>query len=312
MASSSAPLAPFAHEAFLYDAPSEHLGRCSDFIEEGLDTGEPVLVALPSYRLDPLRERFAGAGARVRFEPMEEMGRNPAWIIPAWADFALPPSLEGRRARGIGEPIWPARTPDELVECDRHESLLNLAFAHAAGFTLLCPYDVAGLPDDVVEGARRNHPTVHEHGHHPADSPRYRREVPAALAEPLAPPPEDVTFEPFDLTTLPTIRAAARAVGGQAGLPRHRIADLAVAATEAATNSVRHAGGSGTIAFWAEPGRAVCEVRDQGAITDPLAGRRRPDVERVGGRGLWLVQQLTDLVQHRITPDAQVLRIHVG
>ncbi|MGI8873571.1 MAG: hypothetical protein ACR2KP_04455 [Egibacteraceae bacterium] len=33
------------------------------------------------------------------------------------------------RLRGAGEPIWPERRPAELVECQRHESLLNVAFA---------------------------------------------------------------------------------------------------------------------------------------------------------------------------------------
>jgi anti-sigma regulatory factor (Ser/Thr protein kinase) len=310
MSSTPPNLERFAHEAFLYESPDEHLDRCSAFIEGGLEAQEPVLVALPSYRLQPLEERFAAARGQVRFEPMEVMGRNPAWIIPAWGEFVAPTALAGQPARGIGEPIWPARTPDELVECNRHESLLNLAFAHAAGFTLLCPYDVAGLPPEVLDEARRNHPTVHEHGDR-VDSHSFRAGVPAALSDPLPPPPEDVDFAAFDLTSLPAIRAAAREAGTAAGLAPHRIADLAVAVTEAATNSLRHAGGRGTIAFWPGADGVVCEVRDGGSITDPLAGRRRPELERIGGRGLWLIHQLADLVQHRINPEAQVLRIHV-
>ncbi len=306
-----APLGPFAHEAFLYESPSEHVDRCAAFIEEGLDAQQPVLVAVPSYRLEVLQPRFAAAGDRVRFEPMEGMGRNPAWIIPAWADFAGPHVAAERPARGIGEPIWPARSAAELVECARHESLLNLAFAHAAGFTLLCPYDVAGLSDEVLEGAHRNHPTIRR-GSGVEDSADYHGDIPAALTTPLPPPPPDVCFERFDLTTLGEVRDLVREVGRGSGLPRDRIDDLTVVATEAVTNSVRHAGGHGTIGIWQDGGRVVCEVRDAGTITDPLAGRRRPDLERHGGRGLWLIQQLADLVQHRVTPEAQVLRIHVA
>jgi anti-sigma regulatory factor (Ser/Thr protein kinase) len=307
----TAPLGSFAHEAFLYESPAQHLDRCAAFIEEGLDLDEPVLVAVPSYRLDVLAPRFAAAGDRVRFENMEEMGRNPAWIIPAWADFAGPHVADERPARGIGEPIWPARSADQLVECARHESLLNLAFAQATGFTLLCPYDVEGLPDDVLDGALRNHPTIHQHDRTEA-SDRYHGDVPAALSAPLPPPPPDVRFRPFELTTLTELRERVRELGAEAGLATDRIEDLAVVTTEAATNSVRHAGGHGTVGLWRDGGRVVCEIRDSGTITDPLAGRRRPDLERHGGRGLWLIQQLADLVQHRVTPDAQVLRIHVG
>jgi MEDS: MEthanogen/methylotroph, DcmR Sensory domain len=43
--------------------------------------------------------------------------------------------------RGIGEPLFATRSADELVECQRHEALLNLAFQDAPGFWLLCPYD---------------------------------------------------------------------------------------------------------------------------------------------------------------------------
>ena len=51
----------------------------------------------------------------------------------------------GRPMRGIGEPIWAERSPAELVECQRHESLLNVAFAGSAGFYLMCPYDTTSL-----------------------------------------------------------------------------------------------------------------------------------------------------------------------
>jgi hypothetical protein len=48
--------------------------------------------------------------------------------------------------RGIGEPIFPERDRQVLIECERHEALLNLAFAGSERFWLLCPYDVAALP----------------------------------------------------------------------------------------------------------------------------------------------------------------------
>jgi hypothetical protein len=60
--------------------------------------------------------------------------------------------------RGIGEPIDAQREPDELVECQRHEALLNLAFGKAESFWLLCPYSTEALPAPVIEEARRSHP----------------------------------------------------------------------------------------------------------------------------------------------------------
>jgi anti-sigma regulatory factor (Ser/Thr protein kinase) len=55
----------------------------------------------------------------------------------------------------------------------------------------------------------------------------------------------------------------------------------------------------------------VCEVTDAGYFDQPLAGRRRPDADRVGGRGMWLVNQLCDLVQVRTLPEGTVVRMHL-
>jgi DcmR-like sensory protein/histidine kinase-like protein len=56
--------------------------------------------------------------------------------------------------------------------------------------------------------------------------------------------------------------------------------------------------------------RLVCEIQDRGHLTDPLAGRLPPRPGALRGRGLWLVNQLADLVQLRTQPDATTIRIH--
>src|SRR5690606_11127239 len=148
---------------------------------------------------------------------------------------------------------------------------------------------------DVIVGAHRNHPAVSGPGADAGDAPRYREMVPVALTDPLPPPPDGVAVEPFSLTTLTSLRTRARLTAAAAGLPRQRTADLTVAVTEAATNSVRHAAGGGEVALWVDGDRVVCEVRDRGRIVDPLHGRLRPDLQRDGGRGPWLIHHLSDL-----------------
>jgi hypothetical protein len=52
-------------------------------------------------------------------------------------------------------------------------------------------------------------------------------------------------------------------------------------------------------------------VRDRGWIRDPLAGRVAPRENKATGRGLWLVNQLCDLVQLRSSPAGTTLRLHI-
>jgi MEDS: MEthanogen/methylotroph, DcmR Sensory domain len=156
----------FHHEALFYAGDGEFAERCRDFVEEGLERDEPVLVMVGSRKLDLLRRALGERADEVLFADMEVVGRNPARIIPEWARFVATHAGAGGSGgmRGIGEPIWADRRPDELEECQLHESLINLAFAAADSFRLVCPYDTAALPADVVAEARRSHPIASGHG----------------------------------------------------------------------------------------------------------------------------------------------------
>ena len=127
----------------------------------------------------------------VTFADMAEVGVNPARIIPAWREFVDAHAGRGRRLRGIGEPIWAQRSPDELVECQRHEALLNLAFAGAEDFWLLCPYDVEALDPDVIAKAHHSHPAVVADGGvaRAARPTRTSTRSPPRSTEPLPEPP---------------------------------------------------------------------------------------------------------------------------
>jgi DcmR-like sensory protein len=156
--------ATFRHEALLYAGDVEYLTGVLPFIREGVAAGEPVLVVVSAARIGLLRSALGPWADRVAFADMAEVGANPARIIPAWRDFVAGHDLARRPARGIGEPIWAGRRPAELVECQRHEQLLNLAFAGVPAWWLLCPYDTATLAPEVVEESRRSHPFVTESG----------------------------------------------------------------------------------------------------------------------------------------------------
>jgi anti-sigma regulatory factor (Ser/Thr protein kinase) len=310
----ASPGPPFSHTALLYADDDEFLAGTIPFVTHGLERGEAVLVVVPKVRIDQLRSHFDRANAGLlSFAPMEDVGRNPAWIIPAWADFLNTQTQAGRSARGIGEPIWPGRSDDELVECQRHEALLNLAFADTAGFKLLCPYQTTMLDPSVVEDAQHHHPDITHQGCRAA-SDRFQREVPSYMDDagsPLSRLPPTARLLAFDADSLPTVRHLTAATAATAGVTPLEIEDLLVAVGEAASNSIEHGGGSGRMALWDDGTTFLCEIRDQGRITDPLAGRVRPNLDQSGGRGLWLMNQLCDLVQVRAVDGGQVVRLHL-
>lgn len=97
----------------------------------------------------------------------------------------------------------------------------------------------------------------------------------------------------------------------QAGLASPRISDLFIAVSELAANTVRHAGGDRTVQIWHRRLEVSCQVANRGQITDPLAWHRARSELMLGGKGLWLVNQLCDLVQARTSPAGTVARLHM-
>jgi anti-sigma regulatory factor (Ser/Thr protein kinase) len=297
----------FRHEAMLYDDPDSFVAGAAPFIRDAVAAGEPIMVAVGAEKIELLRSHLGEDAEPVVFADMAQVGANPARIIPAWQDFVDAHSGTGRPMRGIGEPIWADRSPDELIECQCHEALLNIAFADAPAFHLLCPYDTAQLDDEVVAEARRSHPFVSG-----APSGAYRgHEAIPHFAASLPDPPAGTDEHAISLETLPQLRAIAGAAAEAAGLAGQPVHDLVLAIHEITTNSVRHGGGTGTLRLWKDRGALICEVRDRGRIAQqPLVGRIRPGLGQSGGWGLWLANQLCDLVQLRELPEGSVVRLH--
>ena len=298
----------FRHEALFYAGEDEFLDGASAFIRDGLDANEPMLVVVDAHKIEALRAELGRDAKGVTFADMAHVGHNPARIIPAWHDFVSAYASSGRRLRGIGEPIGPRRNAHELIECQRHESLLNLAFADATAFWLLCPYDTEAVDESVIEEARRSHPWVDGD-----ESDVYRDidEIVAPFDVPLPEPHVEPAMLAFGRGPLGAVRSFVTRHATAAGLSSAQTADLVVAVNEVATNSLCHGGGRGALRVWREAETVVCEVRDQGFIHDPMVGRRRPATYRHGGRGVWLANQLCDLVQIRSNQSGTVVRMHM-
>jgi len=299
--------AGFRHRALIYAGADEYLAGAVPFLWAALEAEEPVLAAVGCERAELLMRELGGDARWVQFAAIEEVGRNPAAIVSLWRNFV--DENGGEAVRGISEPVWGERSPAAIEECHRQESLLPLVFADDPDFALLCAFDAVSLPGDTGERVAATHRCVQRRG---------QTEKSAALdsardffaGELPAPSPAAEPFS-FGLTELIGLRERVAAAGAEAGLEPREVADLVTAASELAANSVMHGGGSGTLRLWRENGMLLTEVEDGGLIEDPLVGRLRPAVAQEGGRGLWLANQLCDLVQIRSGERGTVVRLHV-
>jgi anti-sigma regulatory factor (Ser/Thr protein kinase) len=302
----------FRHEALLYSGWADFVTVTVPFIREGLDAGESVLVVESPEKIDLLRVALDRDADRVLFADMAAVGANPARIIPAWRDFVTRSGAEGKHMRGIGEPIWNGRTADELIECQRHESLLNVAFGHGQPWWLLCPYDVSQLGQTVIEEAMRSHEYVTEAGgaRH-SDAFRGIEASGAPFDAALSSPAADARRLDFNSESLATLRSEVARFTISVGLPAARATDYVTAVNEVASNSLRHGGGSGSLVVWRDGDKVVSEVRDKGVYNQPLGDRVAPGSSVMDPRGLWLANQLCDLVQIRVLPGGTAVRLHM-
>jgi hypothetical protein len=199
--------AAFRHEVMLYDSRETFVDGAAPFIRDAVATGEPIMVAIGAEKIDLLRALLGADADHVVFADMAGLGANPARIIPVWQEFVDAHAGDGVPMRGIGEPISADRSPTELIECQCHEALLNVAFADAPAFHLLCPYNTRQLDGEVIAEAERSHPFV---GGAPSGAYRGDHAVPQ-FAEPLPEPPGAVVEQEITHDSLADLRAHVEA-----------------------------------------------------------------------------------------------------
>ena len=278
------------------------------FITDGLEAGEPVMVAVSALHTKWLRDAVDGQ-ADVEFVDIEELGQNPAQIIPAWQQFLNTRSGRFRPVRGIGEPIWPGRRPEELVECQLHEAMLNIAIDPETPFWLICSYDAVTLSPAVVEEAHRSHPVIVDaasyHGSAHYTGRAHVEEMFAAELSELVGQPIATVFTAHNVSRLYTYIKLELYV---AGLPIEAAGDLAAATQHLALNSLQRGAAEVTVQMWSQPHALICEVVDDTVIDDVLLGQRVPvDDEHAG---LWRANQLCNLVQMRSSAAGTTVRVH--
>jgi anti-sigma regulatory factor (Ser/Thr protein kinase) len=184
----------------------------------------------------------------------------------------------------------------------------NLAFAPAEP-EIRSSYDTADLDPAVIADASRTDPLPPPAGRRVTDQEHAAPPMPSAA--PLPPPGDDAICHTYR-TDLSKVRALVLQQARSAGLTEGRASDLVLAVSEVAANTLRHTGSAGTLTIWRQAGELVCEIQDEGTITDPLAGQRRPGPDATGGHGLWLVYQVCDLVELRSDETGTTIRMHMA
>jgi anti-sigma regulatory factor (Ser/Thr protein kinase) len=297
----------FRHRALFCDDRGEYLSVLRRSIQASRARAEAVLLAVPQHTAQLVR-RDLGDGSAVTLLDLSELGRNPARIIPAFLTYAA--EHRDRRVCCISEPIWGGRSAAEALEATRHEALINLAFRDS-NITALCLYDIADLPESVIADAARTHPAIIK-DRQEAASPTYLAppELPLRSNLPLPQPPADAATLDYGCD-LGMVRSFVARRAKRAGLSVPRIADLLIAVSELAGNTLRHTADAGTVQVWHTADEIICQVDDTGQIIDPLAGQRPLSEGLLAGNGLWLVNQVSDLVQVRTGVAGTTTRVHM-
>jgi len=129
--------------------------------------------------------------------------------------------------------------------------------------------------------------------------------VPPRDAVQLVPHEVDVD-QAFDVDGLYSVRATVAAHASHVGATESDLEALVIIASELATNAIRHGGGSGVIQVWHDDEYIYVQVTDQGSgIADPTMGNVLPDPQRVGGRGMWIVRNLSHTLLVRPGPTGR-------
>jgi anti-sigma regulatory factor (Ser/Thr protein kinase) len=126
----------------------------------------------------------------------------------------------------------------------------------------------------------------------------------------LARPQGDLWEIPFAGEDLYELRQLLAGWATREAMSEQGVDELVLSVHEIASNSVRHGGGTGMLRLWRTGDALICEVQDAGQIEDPSAGRVAPGGSSLEGRGLWIANQLCDVVQIRSGEDGTQVRLH--
>jgi len=291
------------HHAFVYDSDEDYASRSADFLREGLNAGECCMVAHNRAGLAVMREALGRDADRTVFVDVSRTYTRPAHAVAAFYGTFVRLLQQAPSLRAVAEFQF-GPSFDDWHEWESYEAIANLAYDPLPVWAI-CAYPANRLPDAVLDGVLRTHDEVLADRWAPSD----RFEDPRDVVRKLTPDPEALPSLRSSYVGQDLERFREQLAGDLVaeGVPRAKALEMLVAATEVATNAVRHGGGIEEVRVGRVDGRFVCEVIDRGGgFDDPVAGYLPPRPGR--GRGLWVARQLTWLVESFHSPRGFTVR----
>lgn len=169
----AAPPRLLQHRALVFHSNEEFLAAVIPFLREGIERSDALLVVATAERLAAVRESLGGDRKRVEFDVAAEWYAGALETLGRFRGFIEERLEAGARwVRTVGEPALAGRSPAEVREWIRCDSLINLRLASAPA-TVVCAYDASSLPASILRDAACIHPQFAQAGG-PTESPTYR------------------------------------------------------------------------------------------------------------------------------------------
>jgi anti-sigma regulatory factor (Ser/Thr protein kinase) len=299
----------FYHETAFYGSDDDFLAIAVPFVEDGLRTGQPTLVACAEKNTALLRDALGDEA--VTYLPGADQYARPAEAIASYrAIFGEHAKAGATQIHAIGD----VPHPGFGVPWDwwgRYENAVNQAYAE---FPLwgLCPYDTRTTPQEVLADVVRTHEYIATASGEHLPSPEFGNGLP------LSTPVPDVLEQAPPLVCLvdPTPAAVREAVGAAirgVRLSEDGAHDVVYAASEIVTNGLSHGVPPVRFQLWTDDSRVVVTVTDRGSgPADPLAGLMPTTATRSAGLGLWILHRTCDYVSMGLDEDGFTVRVSVG